>query len=457
MDRGNDRNNQNNDNYNKRNGDYHRNNRNERGHSSSQQVPLENTQFNYNDIANNLVDRNNIMCSQEVIDKECKSFELMNGDIGLKENLLRGIYSFGYEIPSDIQGLAIPQIISGKNILAQSQSGTGKTGAFIISALQNIDDNLNAPQCIILSPTSELAQQTLNVGKSISEYMEKINFSYTVGGTTRSENIKEIDGSTKETSQLLIATPGRLLDLLTSYPNLFQHIKLLIIDECDELMSGTFQDDVARIITNLPKTLQICLFSATLNTDIITIADIIAPEHVKILIKKENVTLEGITQLYIDVRNQNEKNSVLINMFGSLPIQQIIVYVNSKKTAEDVKLKLNNADIQVLTIHGDHSKYERAEIINEFKKGHIKCLISTDLLSRGIDIQQLSLVINYDMPKSNNIESYVHRIGRSGRFGKKGLSINLVSEDDKKIQNLIIMTFKCEIKVLTNDFENYLK
>jgi superfamily II DNA/RNA helicase len=439
----------------RRNGDYHRNRNG--NHSSSQQMPLENTQFNYNDIANNLIDRNNIMCSKEVIETECKSFELMNGDVGLKENLLRGIYSFGYEIPSDIQGLAIPQIISGKNILAQSQSGTGKTGAFIISALQSIDDNLNAPQCIILSPTSELAQQTLNVGKSISEYMENINFSYTVGGTTRSENIKEIDGSTKETSQILIATPGRLLDLLTSYPNLFKHIKLLIIDECDELMAGTFQDDVARIISNLPKTLQICLFSATLNIDIITIADIIAPEHVKILIKKENVTLEGITQLYVDVRNQNEKNAVLINMFGSLPIQQFIVYVNSKKTAEDVKLKLNNADIQVLTIHSDHSKYERAEIINEFKKGHVKCLISTDLLSRGIDIQQLSLVINYDMPKSNNIESYVHRIGRSGRFGKKGLSINLVSEDDKKIQNLITMTFGCEIKILTNDFVNYLK
>lgn len=418
-------------------------------------VPLENIQFNYADIQVGLAEKNNILASPIVFEEECKDFENMND---IKENLLRGIFSFGYNAPSDIQSLAIPQIIAGKNILAQSQSGTGKTGAFIISALQNIDETKSYPQCIILSPTTELAQQTLIVGKSISEHMPTINFSYTVGGTNRTENLNEISGGKdgKNSSQIIIATPGRLLDLITSNLSYFSHVKCLIIDECDELMSGTFQADISRIIHQLPEDKQICLFSATLTTDIIKIADYIIPNHIKILIKKENVTLDGITQTYVEIKHVDDKIGVLIDMLGSMQIQQLIIYVNCKKTAEYIKEKLHQQDFEVLTINSSNSKFERAEIIREFKKGEIKCLISTDLLSRGIDIQQLSLVINYDMPKQDNIQCYVHRIGRSGRFGKKGLSINLVTEREKQIQTLIEMTFNCKIIPLTKDFQKYL-
>ena len=422
---------------------------------------IDQTLFDFTTLKKSLVERDNLWCSKEVFDMECKKFDDMCIPNGLKENLLRGIYNYGYTDPSDIQSLAIPQITSGKNILAQSQSGTGKTGAFIISILQNIDETKKYTQCIILSPTCELANQTYTVGRALAQYMPNVKFSFSVGGINRNENLNEL-----ETSQIIIATPGRLLDLLLSNMRLFSKVKQLVIDECDELMSERFQSEVSRIIQNLPENLQICLFSATLTTQIIEVADVITksnnnnnntdltvePNYVKILVDKENVTLEGITQTYIEVSNSNMKNSVLIDMLGSLPIQQMIIYVNRKETGEMVKAILEKEDFEVLTISSNNTKYERANIISEFKKGHVKCLISTDLLSRGIDIQQLSLVINYDMPDSENIQCYIHRIGRSGRFGKKGFSINLVDERGKQIQNLIEMTFGCTIKPLTEDF-----
>ena len=415
--------------------------------------------FDFSYLKDELVDRNNIMCSKEVFDMECNKFEDMCAPDGLKENLLRGIYNSGYVEPSDIQSLAIPQITAGKNILAQSQSGTGKTGAFIISILQNIDETKKYTQCIILSPTGELANQTYTVGRAFAEYMPTVNFSFSVGGINRNDNLKEL-----AESQIIIATPGRLLDLLLSNMKLFANVKQLVIDECDELMSERFQSEVSRIIQNLPERLQICLFSATLTRQIIDVADYITrvdpsqtkPNYVKILVKRENVTLEGITQTYVEVSDRNMKNNVLIDMLGSLQIQQMIIYVNRKETGEQVKAVLEKEDFEVLTISSNNTKFERANIISQFKKGHVKCLISTDLLSRGIDIQQLSLVINYDMPDSENIQCYIHRIGRSGRFGKKGFSINLVDERGKQIQNLIEMTFKCTIKPLTEDFNQNL-
>jgi len=387
----------------------------------------------------------------------------MGGDIGLKEDLLRGIYAYGFETPARIQSLAIPQIISGREILAQSQSGTGKTGAFVISALQLIDENLKCPQAIILSPTCELAQQTYIVARSIGSFMKDINFSFTVGGADRTNNIKELGGvggigskgsddSGASGAQIIVATPGRLKDLLVSNSNLFDHIKLLVIDECDELLNGTFKDELKIIIKGLPVDMQICLFSATLNTEVVALADVILDNPIKILIKKEKITLEGIKQTYIDINHSDDKIDVLMDMLASLPIQQFIVYVNSKKSVDWLKDQLEKENYAVMTINSSNTKFERADIIRDFKKGNAKCLISTDLLARGIDIQQLSLVINYDLPRADNIQAYIHRIGRSGRFGKKGLAINLVTKYDKDIQNLISLTFKCPILPLKDDF-----
>jgi translation initiation factor 4A len=402
-----------------------------------------------------LLDKDDIKVSKEVIEDEKDNFDDMCNEEGLKENLLRGIYAYGFEKPSRIQSLAIPQIINGREILAQSQSGTGKTGAFLISAIQLVDESIRAPQVIILSPTHVLAQQTYMVGKSIVSFFDNLTFSFTVGGTDRNQNLKELGFKVKEddkVAQIIVATPGRLLDLLDSHSFLFDHIKLFIVDECDELLAGTFKDELKNIIERLPTTIQISLFSATLTNEVVSLADILLKNPVKILIKKEKMTLDGIIQTYVDIIREEQKLDVLMDMLATLQIQQFIVYVNSKKRAEWLKQELEKENYAVMTINGGQNKLEIAEIVRKFKQGNAKCLISTDLLCRGIDIQQLSLVINYDMPKADNIQTYIHRIGRTGRYGKKGLTINLVTKYEKDVQNLISLTFKCPIKPLESDF-----
>lgn len=415
--------------------------------------------FDYVALAKELLEKDDIVCSTEVFDDECEKFDDMGGDEGLKEELLQGIYAYGFEEPSRIQSLAIPQIISGREVLAQSQSGTGKTGAFVISALQIIDDKLKAPQAIILSPTIELAQQIYVVACSIGTYMKNVNFSLSAGGVDRFTNVKQLGGTIghkknheNSVAQIIVATPGRLKDLLESNPELFDNIKLLIVDECDELLKGKFKDDLKTIILALPKELKISLFSATLNIDVVKLAENLLDDPIKILIKKEKIKLDAINQTFIKIDNQDQKIEILKDMLKTLPIQQFIVYVNSIRNADRLKDQLEKDNYAVMTINSSNSKLERAEIIRTFKKGGAKCLIATDLLARGIDIQQLSLVINYDLPRSDNIQAYIHRIGRTGRFGRKGLSINLITDYDKSIQNLISVTFKCNIVPLKADF-----
>lgn len=412
--------------------------------------------FDYAATYAGLEDKDDMRCSPEVLKMQCESFDLMNGEEGLKEDLLRSIYAYGFEIPSRIQCLAIPQIISGREMIAQSQSGTGKTGAFVISSLQIIKDNLKKPQVILLSPTSELAQQTYLVAKHLSALMNGVNCSFSVGGADRQANIEELGGGgglcNTPGCQIVVATPGRLKDLIESNNKLFEHIRLVIVDECDELLNGTFKEDMRQIISLLPADLKMSFFSATYNASIVALAKVILKDPVEVYIKKEKTTLEGIAQTYIEVPNHDSKVGVLMEMFSVLPLQQFIIYVNSIKNSDILKTRLEKESITVMSIDSSNNKYERADIIRRFKKGDIKCLISTDLLARGIDIQQLSLVVNYDLPKATNIQSYIHRIGRTGRCGKKGLAINLVTPSDKEIQSLISLTFKCSITPLKKDF-----
>jgi translation initiation factor 4A len=421
-----------------------------------------NEKFNYAATYSNLLEKEDIFCSPEVIEDECKEFDDIGGEKGLKEELYRGIIAHGFEKPSRVQGYAIPQILKGREILAQSQSGTGKTGAFIISTLQIVDEDLKKPQAIILAPTCDLAHQILIVGQAISQFMPKIHFSFTAGGSDRSNNIRELGGTyhgkaDDDVSQIIIATPGRLFDLINEFPELFEHIKLMIVDECDELLSGNFKDELKKIIKGLPDKIQICLFSATLTDETVVLADIILNNSIKILIKKEKMTLDGIKQTCVDVESSDEKINVLMDMLQSLAVQKFIVYVNNIYTVEKLQKFLEEESFPVLTINSQMTKYQRAEIIREFKNGQIKCLISTDLLSRGIDIQQLSLVINYDLPKPENIQCYIHRIGRTGRYGKKGLAINLVNKYEKQTINLISLTFKCPIESLKKKDLDYIK
>ena len=354
------------------------------------------------------------------MDEEKKlSFDTLD----LKDNLLRGIYSYGFETPSQIQDKAIPIFLTGKDIIAQAQSGTGKTGAFLISSLQKLDESVKETQILILCPTHELVHQIYEVAVELSSYLD-VSIMEVVGGTNVSECRRELD----KNPQIIIGTPGRVLDMIQKKSLFTNNIHTLVFDEADETLSYGFKLTVYNIIQTIPQTAQICLFSATIPEEIIELSDKFMTNPVKVLVKKEALTLEGITQFYINIKINDWKYDVLKDLYDTINISQCIIYINSKNKLMEVYDRLMKDNFPVAYIHGELSSSDRKNVMEEFKSGHTRILLSTDLLSRGIDVQQLSLVINFDLPKSK--ETYIHRIGRSGRFGRKGYAINFVTEKE---------------------------
>ena len=340
-------------------------------------------------------------------------------DFDLKDNLLRGIYSHGFENPSDIQVKALPIINSKKDLLAQAQSGTGKTGAFSIGALNLVDENLKKTQILILNPTYELVNQNYDVIKALSQYMD-INVMKVVGKTS----IQECKQELSKEPQVIVGTPGRVLDMINKRFLYTNDIKLLIFDEADEMLSYGFQETIYGIIRYISKDTQICLFSATRTDETDELSNRFLNNPESILVEKKNVTLEGIKQYKVLI-NEEWKYDTLIDIYNLLNISQCIIYVNYKNKLMDLYDKLIENKYPVDYIHGEVTKDERESKLLNFKNGKTRILLSTDLLARGIDVQQLNLVINFDLPKSK--ETYVHRIGRSGRYGRKGVAINFIT------------------------------
>ena len=355
-----------------------------------------------------------------------ESFEDMN----IKEKLLRGVFAYGYEKPSYIQSKAIVPFIEGNDVIAQAQSGTGKTATFSISLLQKIDENMNETQAIVLSHTRELALQIKNVIKNLASYMN-ISINLSVGGTMIKNNVDEL----KRRPHIVIGTPGRVLDMLNKNHVSKNSLRMLILDEADELLSHIFLSQIHDIFRLLPNDIQVGLYSATMTPDFFKLSNNFMRDPIKILVKNDELTLEGIRQYYIDLEKNDFKYDTLCDLYSMISVSQSIIYCNSRRIVEILNNKLTNDDFSVSMIHGDMPQTERNKIMDDFRNGVSRVLISTDLLSRGIDIQQVSIVINYDVPQS--VDNYIHRIGRSGRFGRKGVSINFVTEYDKsKIEEL---------------------
>tara|TARA_B110001469_G_C9598037_1_gene297029 strand:- start:16 stop:1221 length:1206 start_codon:yes stop_codon:yes gene_type:complete len=367
-------------------------------------------------------------------------------DLDVKANLLRGIYGNGYEVPSIIQQKAIKPVIDGRDVIAQAQSGTGKTATFSIGVLERIDENLHATQAIVLAHTRELALQIEGVIKNISKYMNiKINLS--VGGTTVRNNIDEL----LENPHIVIGTPGRVLDMINKKALDTRKLKIMVLDEADEMLSKIFSNQIYDIFRFLPNNIQVGLFSATMTPDFFRLSDCFMRDPVKILVKKEELTLEGIRQFYINLEHNEYKYDTLCDLYDMCSISQTIIYCNSRTMVEELFRRLCNDNFSCECMHGDLSQEERNKIMEDFRSGTTRILISTDLLSRGIDVQQVSLVINYDIP--NNIESYIHRIGRSGRFGRKGTSINFLTRYDVKKMKDIEEYYHTIIEELPADFK----
>ena len=357
-----------------------------------------------------------------------KSFDDMEF---LSYDLLKGIFEYGFKNPSRIQNLTINKIYSGRDLVAQSQSGTGKTGAFCIGALTRIDVELRRPQVLILANTRELATQIHSVITDLSKHL-KIHVELCIGGT-----VLENDGAYKAfnksvlNSHILVGTPGKMDDLMQRGVFRTKTVKLLILDEADALLKNDFVEQIRTIFVKLTKETQICIYSATYQPAILNLATEIMKDPEFVLLKQEDLSLDLIKQYKIYIGSERYKYDTLKDLYKQMYIGQCIIFVNSKGQSDDLVNMLTYDGHSVSKIHGGLDTKTRCNILKEFRTGITRVLVSTDVLSRGIDIQQIGIVINYDMPRDR--AQYIHRIGRSGRFGKIGVAINFVTFRDKMI------------------------
>lgn len=354
---------------------------------------------------------------------ETNTYQQTWDSFDIQPPLLRGIYAFGFEHPSQIQQSTLPHLLSGKDVIAQAQSGTGKTGAFSIGVLGTIDMSLNEVQAIIISNTHELAKQTGHVIKELSQYMN-INVLIAIGGQGKTEPINTIP-------HVICCTPGKLLEILNKQLFDTRYIKIIILDEADILLSDGFKSQIKDIVSFIPTRFQTGIFSATYTEQTKQIIPFLVnniDEVVSIYMEPEKLTLDGIKQYYLALTNDQDKFNRLNELFESVNISKMIVYCNSVKRVIDLHEALKKNNYPVVCIHRDMSTSDRHQSFMAFKEGTARLLISTDITARGIDVQQVGIVVNFDIPNDN--ESYLHRIGRSGRYGRKGVGINFITKRD---------------------------
>jgi ATP-dependent RNA helicase RhlE len=342
-------------------------------------------------------------------------------------SLNEGLESMGFEKATPIQEMAIPIILANKDLIACAQTGTGKTAAFVLPVLNKLSVSSNNPlNTLILAPTRELALQ-------IDQQIE--GFSYFLGissipvyGGGDGEAFVNQKRALEQGAEIVIATPGRLIALLNSGKISFKNLKHLILDEADRMLDMGFYDDILRIISHLPKERQTILFSATMPPNIRKLANKIMhePESVSIAISKP---ADGIKQKAFYV-NETQKASILVELLGNLSFESIIVFVGTKEAAKVLEKRLREAKIDATAFHSDLSQVERGNIINIFKSRKVRVLVGTDILSRGIDIDGIDLVVNYDIP--SNPDDYIHRIGRTARGDSYGTAVALINETDRR-------------------------
>jgi ATP-dependent RNA helicase len=382
---------------------------------------------------------------QESDTAPCKTFEAMN----LKPDLLRGIFAYGFEKPSAIQQRAIRPILRGRDVIAQSQSGTGKTGCFGISALQLLSENSREPQVLIVSPTRELAEQTAHVVTALGDFLN-VKCLAAIGGKSLGLDIKALE---QGHCQVISGTPGRVYDLIRRNALGTQHIKALILDEADEMLGRGFKDQIYDIYRYLPNSTQVVLMSATLPTSVLEMTQKFMQDPVRILVRRDELTLEGIKQFFVNVEKEEWKFETLSDLYDTLTITQAVIFCNTRQKVDWLASKMREKNFTVSAMHGEMDQAGRDTVMDEFRSGKSRVLIATDVWGRGIDVQQVSLVICYDLP--SNRELYLHRIGRSGRFGRKGLAINFVREEDVRLLKEIEQFYSTQIEEMPSNVSDY--
>jgi translation initiation factor 4A len=392
--------------------------------------------------------------TMEPVIKESSDIRLYTtfDEMSLSDTLLRGIYGHGFEKPSQIQQKGIVPVKEGRDILAQAQSGTGKTGTFCIGALSRMDPSLKVPQVLVMVPTRELAQQIETVARALGLHLG-ISVYCAVGGTELHHDLRALAGG----AQFIIGTPGRIYDLMNrkSYNGSAaalprNNIRVLIMDEADQMLENKFREQVMCILElGFPKETQVALFSATMPPEVVEVANKLLQNPVRILVPPEEVTLDGIKQYSVPLQKEEWKFDALCDIYSQLNINQAIIYCNKRQRVEWLADKMLSQQFPVSYIHGEMEVGERKRRMAEFRSGSCRVLISTDLLARGIDVQQVSLVINFELPSQK--ENYIHRIGRSGRFGRKGVAINLLGPDEMGAIKEIESHYATKIEDLPED------
>jgi translation initiation factor 4A len=379
----------------------------------------------------------------------CTTFD----EMGLNENILRGIYGYGFEKPSAIQALAIKPLLAGRDVLGQAQSGTGKTGAFGINAVNRVDPELKKTQVLILAHTHELAEQISKVLTAIGSY-QKIKVTLAVGGTARHQNVRELRAG----AHIVVGTPGRVYDLATSGDLRYSDLRCFILDEADEMLRDRFGDQVGEIIKlngGLPEGCQVAFFSATMPPEVRDLATEILTDPVRITLKVADVSLEGIKQFSVPLDDDSQKLDCICDIFESVSIPQSIVFTNSKDRAERLFKALTDRGFPVSLIYGEPmTQAVRHLRMEEFRTAKTRVLISTNLLARGIDVQGVSVVFNFDLPPFEDKENYIHRIGRCGRFGRKGTAISFLNPEEQSIMSMISSHYSFTVQPLPLDLKD---
>jgi translation initiation factor 4A len=374
----------------------------------------------------------------------CTSYD----DMGLPEDLLRGIYAYGWEKPSAIQSVAILPIVKGRDVLGQAQSGTGKTGTFSIGLLSRIDPSVKQTQALIMAHTHELADQISKVITALGSYM-KINVCLAVGGIPRHQNAREIRGG----AHVVVGTPGRIYDLASSGDLRFNGLRMFVLDEADEMLRDRFADQVSEIVKiGLPDDCRVAFFSATLPSEVKELADQILKDPIRVTLKTEEVKLDGIKQFYVELEQDEWKLECLCDIFESVNITSSIIFTNTKERAERLYHALTDRGFPCSVIYGEPmTQAVRQQRMHDFRSGTTRVLIATNLLARGIDVQQVGIVFNYDMPSFEDKENYIHRIGRCGRYGRKGSSVSLLNPTEKTVMDMIAKHYSFEPKPVPED------
>ena len=380
------------------------------------------------------------MNMQTVEDAQSPVFEKWD-DFNLKTDLLRGIYSYGFENPSPIQKRAIYPILKGGDVIAQAQSGTGKTGTFSIGILNSIDLNINAPQAIILAPTHELARQIATVMSGLGSCMHGLVIKTVVGGASMEEDRADIR---ENPPHIIVGTPGRVHDMLNRGIIRAEHVRIFSLDEADEMLSFGLKTQIYNIFQFLDTNVQVVLFSATLPPEILAITEKFTRTPTRITMRAEQLSLDCIDQYYVPLENDYYRYEYLKELYSVISVSQCIIYANSVGRVVHLYNTMRDDGFPVCCIHSNMDKSQREQSFANFRNGTYRILISSNVTARGIDIVQVSTVINFDVPHC--VHTYLHRIGRGGRWGKKGLAINFVTRRDVRKMRDIEGHYKIQIR-----------